>query len=233
VRLRDPTLELDLKRVHGEMETVRRQLDAVRAAKTTREIRDASPVELYRLSASEREFAQRLANLERERELLDHERESLIVRSPIAGRVLTWDVAARLVARPVERGDVLVTVADLAADWQLELAVADDRIGHVLAARDALQPDLPVGFRLRSDDAPHTGRIERIGMTADVNTQNADAAPTVEVVVALDKSQFTDAVLRELRPGVSARAEIDCGRRSLGYVWLHDLWDTALTWLRF
>ena len=55
-KLRDPSLELDLKRVHGEMETVRRQLEAARATKTNRDVRDENPVELYRLSASEREY---------------------------------------------------------------------------------------------------------------------------------------------------------------------------------
>jgi multidrug efflux pump subunit AcrA (membrane-fusion protein) len=234
MKLRDPELELDLRRVRGEMETVRRQLDAVRAAKTGREIRDASPTELYRLSASEREFAQRLENLERELELLAVQRQSLVVRSPIAGRVLTWDVANRLAARPVERGEVLVTVADLSADWQLELAVADDRIGHVLAAREAIGAGLPVEFRLRSEDQSHTGRIQTISTTADVVERDATAAsPTVRVIVAFDKSQLPDAAQRELRPGVSATAHIDCGRRSLGYVWLHDVWDAAIGWLRF
>jgi multidrug efflux pump subunit AcrA (membrane-fusion protein) len=36
VRMRDPSLELELKRVDGELETAQRQLDAVRAAKTNR-----------------------------------------------------------------------------------------------------------------------------------------------------------------------------------------------------
>ncbi len=233
-RLRDPSLELDLKRVRGEMETVRRQLEAARATKSSREVRDANPVELYRLSASEREFEQQLANLESELKLLDHERKSLVVRSPIAGRVLTWDLATRLTARPVERGEALVTVADLSADWQLELNVADDRIGYVLEAQDQADAPLPVRFRLRSADAPNVGHVEKIGLTADVDPKDGTAArPTVEVVVAFDKSKLTDAARRELRPGVSARAEIDCGRSSLGYVWLHDLWDTTLTWLRF
>jgi len=233
-RLRDPSLELDLKRVHGEMETVRRQLEAARATKTSREVRDANPVELYRLSASERECEQQLANLESELKLLEHEHANLIVRSPIAGRVLTWDLASRLTARPVERGESLVTVADLSADWQLELAVADDRIGHVLEAQASSDAPLSVRFRLRSADAANTGHVKTIGLTADVETKDGAAArPTVKVVVAFDKSELTDAARRELRPGVSARAEIDCGRRSLGYVWLHDVWDTVLTWFRF
>jgi multidrug efflux pump subunit AcrA (membrane-fusion protein) len=234
VRLRDPSLELDLKRVHGEMETVRRQLEAARATKTSRDVRDESAVELYRLSASEREFEQQLANLQSELTLLDQERENLVVRSPIAGRVLTWDLAGRLTARPVERGEALVTVADLSADWQLELAVADDRIGHVLAAQAAEQTEaLPVRFRLRSADAPNTGHVETIGMTASVDSKDTAARPTIEVVVAFDKNKLSEAIQRELRPGVTARAEIDCGRRALGYVWLHDLWDAAITWLRF
>jgi len=28
-------------------------------------------------------------------------------------------------------------------------------------------------------------------------------------------------------------AKIACGRRSLGYVWLHELWDTVRGWLVF
>jgi multidrug efflux pump subunit AcrA (membrane-fusion protein) len=233
-RLRDPSLELDLKRVHGEMETVRRQLEAARATKSSRDVRDANPVELYRLSASEREFEQQLANLQSELTLLDRERENLVVRSPIAGRVVTWDVASRLTARPVERGEALLTVADLSADWQLELDVADDRIGYVLEAQHQADAPLPVRFRLRSADAANTGHVKTIGLSANIDTKDgATARPTVDVVVAFDKSELADAARRDLRPGISARGEIECGRRSLGYVWLHDVWDTTLTWLRY
>jgi multidrug efflux pump subunit AcrA (membrane-fusion protein) len=236
VRLRDPALDLELKRVDGELETTQRQLDAVRATRTNRQVRDANPADTYRLSAEERELQQRLTNLRHELNLLNREREALVVASPIAGRVLSWDISHRLIARPVERGEVLATVADLSADWQLELAVPDDRIGYVVAAQQALRSDLPVRFRLSSDDREqHTGHIAQVSQTADVNAAEREAAasPTVLVKVALDDLQLSEASRRELRPGVSARAQIDCGRRSLGYVWLHDIWDAALEWLRF
>jgi hypothetical protein len=55
----------------------------------------------------------------------------------------------------------------------------------------------------------------------------------VLVRVALDTSELTDAVQGDLRPGLSARAQIECGRRSIGYVWLHDVWDTVVGWLKF
>src|SRR4029079_16606758 len=163
VRMRDPALELDLKRVDGEMETAQKQLDAVRATKTNRAVKDPTPVDSYRLSAEERELEQKLANTRHERELLQRERDQLVVTSRIAGRLLTWDVVHHLLARPVERGEALVTVADLTADWQLELDVADDRIGYVLAAQREMKPELPVHFRLSSEEqADHVGKIAEV-----------------------------------------------------------------------
>jgi multidrug efflux pump subunit AcrA (membrane-fusion protein) len=235
VRLRDPSLELELKRVDGELETAQRQLDAVRATRTNQAVRDADPVDAYRLSAEEREIQQRLENLRRELDLLNREREQLVVTSPIAGRVLTWDLANRLVARPVERGEVLVTVADLTADWQLELEVPDDRVGYVLAAQQELEPALPVRFRLSSDDREqHHGHISEVCQTADVASDEAAApSPTVLVKVALDSHELREYAQRDLRPGISARAQIKCGRRAIGYVWLHDIWDAAIEWLQY
>ena len=95
---------------------------------------------------------------------------------------------------------------------------------------------MPVRFRLSSDDREqHTGHIAEVCQTADVEHRKRATAPspTVLVKVALDDMQLSEAALRELRPGVSARAQIACGRRSLGYVWLHDIWDAAIEWLRF
>jgi hypothetical protein len=175
--------------------------------------------------------------LRRELELLQHQREQLVVTSPIAGRVLTWDLTGRLTARPVERGEVLVTVADLTADWRLELDVPDDRIGHVLASQKEFGPALPVRFRLSSADQRSDaadGRVAEVCRTADVDpTATSAPSPTIRVNVALDKDGLADAARDELRPGVSARAQIACGRRAVGYVWLHDIWDAVVGWLRF
>lgn len=234
VRLRDPQLDLELKRVDGELETVARQIDAVRATRTNRQIRDAKPADSYRLSAEERELAQRQTNLRLELDLLQRERDALVVASPIAGRVLNWELGDRLAARPVERGEVLLTVADLAADWQLVLEVPDDRIGFIVAAQQELAPNLPVRFRLSSDDRQqHRGHIAEIARVVDVSPQAAAATPTIAVKVALDELNLDEAARRELRPGVSARAQIECGRAAVGYVWLHDIWDAAVEWMRF
>ncbi len=235
VRMRDPELELEIKRVDGNLETAGRQLDAVRATRTNRAIRETKPTDAYRLSAEERELQQQLTNLRHELELLEAERNSLLVTAPIAGRVLTWDISQRLAARPIERGQVLMSVADLSQDWQLELDVPDDRIGYVLAAQQKLEPALPVRFRLNSDDREqHEGHVAEICQTASVEeSPGTSATPSVLVKVALDRLELSDTARKELRPGVTARAQIDCGKAPLGYVWLHDIWDTLIEWATF
>jgi multidrug efflux pump subunit AcrA (membrane-fusion protein) len=235
LQMRDPALELEMKRVDGELETAQKQLDAVRATKTNRAVKDPTPIDSYRLSAEERELEQKLANSRHERELLQHERDQLVVTSPIAGRVLTWDVAHQLLARPVERGEVLVTVADLSADWQLELDVPDDRMGYVLTAQHDMKPDLPVRFRFSSEEREeHVGKIVEVCQTANVAPDKTSRPkPTVVTKIAFDTPELMKAVGGELRPGVSAHAQIACGRRPLGYVWFHDIWDAAIQWWYF
>ncbi|HEX4413402.1 MAG TPA: HlyD family efflux transporter periplasmic adaptor subunit [Lacipirellulaceae bacterium] len=232
LRMRDPALELELKRVDGELETAQRQLDSVRSARTNRAIRDTSPVDSYRLSAEERELEQKTANSRRELELLTHEREKLVVVSPIKGRILTWDVGHELSARPVERGEVLVTVADLSSPWQLELAVPDDRMGYVLAAQKDLGPQLPVRFRLGSEErASHTGKIAEVCQTVDLPEEKTSRpVPTVLTKVSLDSPDLVASLGGEVRPGTTARALIECGRRSIGFVWFHDVWSAAVKW---
>jgi multidrug efflux pump subunit AcrA (membrane-fusion protein) len=235
VRMRDPSLELELKRVDGELETAQRQLDAVRATRTNRAIRESNPVESYRLSAEERELDQKVANARRELELLKHEREQLIVISPIAGRVLTWDVGHQRAARPVERGEVLVTVADLLSPWQLELDVPDERMGYVLQAQRDLQVNLPVKFRLGAEEqATHDGRILEVCQTANRPTEKSSRqSPTILTKVSLNAPELEAEFGDKVRPGMSARAQIACGRQPVGYVWLHDLWDAAVEWWQF
>jgi hypothetical protein len=92
-----------------------------------------------------------------------------------------------------------------------------------------------VRFRLGSEElATHTGRIAEICQTADVPSEKSTRpTPTILTKVSLDSDSLVKSVGGELRPGVSARAQIECGRRPIGYVWLHDIWNAAIQWWQF
>lgn len=228
--LQDPQLSLDVERVQGEIETTRKRLEAIAVARTDRKVREETTNEKLPLSAEAEQLEKRLASLQKQQEILARRREALTLRSPIAGQVLTLDVQNLLLTRPVARGQVLFTVADTTAGWRLAADLPQDRIGHVVAAQHELGQQLPVRFRLAGDtERTFSAHLDSISTTAVLDTTELDqASPAFEVLVAVDENELFVA-----RPGMNAQVRIHCGRRSLGYVWLHDVWDAVYSWWVF
>lgn len=217
--LRRPELELELRRVSGELQTASKRLRSVQAARVDSTVADNEGSQRYqRLTAEEEELKEQLKGLQAQSVVLRQQEEALLVRSPIDGQVLSWNVEQMLQQRPVRRGQSLLTVADVDGPWVVELHVPDQRAGHVLQAQQQLRPDLDVSLIFAADpQARYYGRIEKRSLTTD--TQSSDQ-PSVTVVVDVDRSQ-----IEQLRAGATATGKIYCGRRSLGYVWLHELWE--------
>lgn len=231
--LRDPDLTIEIERVAGETKTAQRQLEAIRATRTTAGGAGVDPVERYRLSAQEEELKTRLVNLARQAELLDQQREALEVTSPLAGRVMTWQVDERLAGRPVERGQVLLSVADTSGAWQLELQIPDDQMDAIRAA-EAESP-LVVEYRLGSDASMlHRAQLTNIAQRADI-VQLPSGDETRTVVAHAQPQGELPQQLREaaLRPGGSVRARIVCGHYPAGYVWFRDAWRAIRNWWEF
>jgi hypothetical protein len=135
----------------------------------------------------------------------------------------------------VERGQILLSVADTTGDWRVELKVPDDRIGYLLDVqrRRPAEP-LPGELRLGSQESGFlNGGVTRIAQPAEPAEQAATGATrTVVAYVAPDAGAInTDDP--QVRPGASVRARVLCGEHSLGYVWTHDLVNAARVWWEF
>jgi len=220
-------LDLEHERLLGEKRTTEQKLLAAQSERG----RKNQPVTEDRgrsstWSAIEKELEERLQSIDAQLDVLEKQMEKLTARSPMEGRVQTWDVRQLLESRPVERGQVLLTVADVRGPWVLELKVPDHHIIHVLAAQETIRPQLDVRFILKTDpDVTYQGKIDLISTRTTVD-EDGDAY--VKAVVAIDRSQVAP-----LQYGAAALAKIHCGRRSVGYVWLHDLIDAVKTWVLF
>jgi hypothetical protein len=220
LRLSDHKLDFERTRVAGELQVAQANLAAVRAKRSGgRNPRDARDSE-QQLAAEEEQLKQQIAGLLRQQVLLDELQGNLRVDSPIDGRILTWNTRERLQDRPVKHGQLLLTVADPQGAWILEVRVADNDVGYVLAAREQIRGDLPVSYLLATDSSvTYQGRIERVSQVTD---SNDGEPPTALVTVTLEGAPPPD-----LRAGAGVVARIHCGNRSLGYVWLHDLIDAV------
>lgn len=219
VELVDPELDLEAERIAGEIETVSLQIAAAELARvpgfrTTDGGLDAS--------ARAEELEKVRTSLVERRRLIERERRALVVRSPIAGRVVTWDLDQRLHDRPIERGDLLLEVARFDGPWRLRLDVPDDEFGHL---RDTRSNDegLRVEYALATEpESMHEATIDRIAMTTDLDR---DGEAIVRAEVRLEPTAVPVA-----RPGATVVARIHCGRRPLGYVWFHEALHAVRTW---
>lgn len=227
VQLASPELDLESKRLAGERLTLQQKLLAARSQRRgqgTSQADERQPPAHW--SAIERELQTQLQSVQQQLEIIDAEIDRLQVRSPVSGRVQTWDVRRLLEARPVAQGQVLMTIADVDGPWVLELAIQDHHMRHVLAARRRSGTDLDVSYLLKT--APHIryqGQLVRLGMTT---TNQPQQPPHVQAVVAVHRQQ-----IQPLRSGAAVVARIHCGQAPIAYVWLHDLLDALRTWWFF
>lgn len=250
--LADPALELRTEELSGETDAAIQRLGAVRAERAAgfaaQPGRDGGAGEgAGRLAAEERELVERLAHLATQADLLEAQRDELTVTSPIAGRVLTWGLVDRLPGRPVPRGARLMTVANTAGPWRLELFVPDRHAGPLLDAAAAgrthgAAPALPVTYLLAADPGPTYRTVaDRIDPTVEPHAAGPAGAgaggvePSVRVFAPVEDGFVSGASFASgasdvrTRPGATVVARIRCGERSVGYVWLHDLIDAIRT----
>jgi len=229
VKLRNTELDVAFEDVQGRLDSSREQLRSVERSLLDRQIPKDEHV---RLEGQKKQLQKETASLELQRQLYERKRRDLEVRSPLDGRVVTWQVHDRLYLRPVEKGQVLLTVADKAAGWELELHVPDDRLGHVnRAAVEAARAgrDLEVEYVLATD--PGTRHRGTVKTYEDERGRHFDIHEQAEVrgeqgntaLVRVNLAEPDRHAVEELSAGASVTARIACGRRPLGYVWFHDV----------
>ncbi|PQO47191.1 hypothetical protein C5Y93_03885 [Blastopirellula marina] len=223
--LRSPDLELKQTETAGLLAAAQSELDAVRVERTQNVRRDDDRrdgrSDREQLSADEIRLTRRIDNLQEQLRLLDAQRQSLTLVSPISGQILNWNIDETLQARPVSRGDSLLKVAEVDGPWVLKLEAADRRTKHILNAQAESEADLPITFHLASEPGvTHQATLTEISQVIDIGSETDEPA-------ALLTAQFDKSEVDFLRPGVSVAGRVYCGQRSLAYVWTHEIWEAV------
>ena len=176
--------------------------------------------EQIRLSGQQQQLNKSIESLRQQLQLLGKKQEMLEITSPISGEITTWDIEQRLIHRPVERGHLLMTIADAKAPWELVVNMPEKDMGYVQAA--ATEQDgspLDVEFILATDPGVvRHGSVLEIESSAELRGEDGNT-----VLIKVDPNEGELPASSHRRPGAGVTAKISCGRRSLGYVWFHDL----------
>ncbi|MBX7072102.1 MAG: efflux RND transporter periplasmic adaptor subunit [Pirellulales bacterium] len=213
--LRNSALSVNLKKVTGDIQTSEQKVKSLKTLLLTGNLtREQKTQFAGDLSAEE----ENLKSLRQQLAILDEQMEELKVHSPITGQVITWDLRKRLEGRHINRGQVMMQVADPSGEWELEVQMPEDRMGHIASARRQLGDPLQVAYILATDpDTTRQGTVTEVHKSAEIRDENQN---TVLLRVAINKHELED-----LRPGATVTARVYCGRRAIGYVWFHDLID--------
>ena len=223
LQLRNPTLNAQKEEIDGQVAMENQHLTDLRHELSSRGT-TLRPEDHARLMGQEAESASKVISLRAQAKIIDAKVADLDVISPIDGVIETLDLKERLENRPVQKGQALLRVANPDGDWELDLKMPDDRMGFVeranRAAKDRNEP-LSVAYYLATEPGTtEKGTVKEIGWMIDVDPTDKDEGNVDVIKVAINKQDIDPANLRQ---GATVAGKVHCGRRSLGYVWFHDL----------
>lgn len=236
-RMQSLELEQVNARLSGELQEALKRLDLSRAEEQLAKAEispDKSERERVRRSFEIQQLELRIATL---RELLQRNQlqlDELNVNAPLSGVITTRQVELSLSDRPVEAGQPLLNIANLAGEWEILLDVEERRICYVLEALEtAKSSNESLSVRLKFASAPtreYRGTVREIDFTGQRNEAVDEALNTmVKVVVDVEESELAEL----LRLGAGVDARLVCGKRSLAFLFTYELRDKINEWFFF
>jgi RND family efflux transporter MFP subunit len=217
LEMKSTELSVALADVTGKLEQATKSLaNAVYESHKRGGVGRADEAETRKARSQVEEIQEQVNSHETQLKLLKEKKEKLKVTSPIDGVITTWDFERELQSRPVKPGDALLTVANEKGQWELELDVPEDRMGHITLAQKDEGPELPVTYHLATEPGSnYEGKVQEVHESAEVHGEEGSV---VLVKVTIDKEQHP----LLLRPGANVKARVYCGRSSVGYWLFHD-----------
>lgn len=222
-RLESDQLKQQLNEASGDLSKATKQLDAARDLLNRAERSDkVSEIERSRAQSDFDTQKVVVKNLAERIKILEDREAKLEIKSPMDGRIITWDVKKLLDKRPVGVGQVLMTVAADDTDYEAELFMPERRVKHVVDYRNKIQTkdpdkDLQVSFILMTDPGiAHSGEVLDIHGGADPSEEHGNMIRIR--VKPLDP-------LVNPRPGATVTGRVHCGRAPLLWCKLHEAWE--------
>jgi hypothetical protein len=227
VVMRNEELDKQLIELQGGIDNAQKKLQTIdqQLLHNTR----LTPAEQANFEMQKPELRLEIEMLTKELEIKSEQFRKLTVKSPIPGRVISWNAKENLELRPVEIGQSLMVVADLNSRWQLELYLPERRAGKLrkaLQEAEAAGEKVKVSYILMTD--PGTYRYGTVREVENSTFVHEEEGPCVRVKVELDEQPDYP------RNNTSLTASIKADRCSLAYYWFHEAWEYLQSnWLFF
>jgi multidrug efflux pump subunit AcrA (membrane-fusion protein) len=211
-------LEAEWQKTDGELNETRKQILALKEASY-----QAKDAERVRVAGQLAQYVERERTLLLQQQILNARRDDLIVRSPIDGTVMTFDLENKLRSRPVQPGQILLEVAKPEEGLILELQMPEKRMGHIDGYFRKLRENDP-DAALRAKFVMMVDPSKHYDATVVEEHDRAENRGTEETTVQMRATIDDPESLPEgTRAGAGVSAKVYCGKRPLGYVCFNEL----------
>jgi hypothetical protein len=218
VVLNSPNLDLQQRNIEGTLATAQTRLDTLFALRSRG---SSARQQETNVSADEQVLKAEISGLQKQLKLIQSQQRELTIRSLIDGTVDRWDLQQSLAARPVTHGQYLLDVISGDHGWTVELDLPEQNVNYVLDQQQRCR----CSFRMRSNPTKtFEGVVVQIADVAHLN-------PAGQSVVRLTVPIETD-LSAEIRSGATVVAQLECGRRAIGFVLFRGLiqWWRSQPW---
>lgn len=154
--------------------------------------------------------------------------EQFSIRSPIDGVITTFEVND-LKGKTVKPGEKLLEIAKIDGAWEVQLNIPEMHVGKIREAL-AKSEKRQLNVRLWISTDPNTyyeGTLNENGMGGMVShVSENEAVLKCRVEIGDDLRKEIDRLKGIGMPvEVMVQAKVNCGNRSIGYVWFYQLWE--------
>lgn len=214
-KLQSPALNLQIEETIGQIKSISEKRNGLRVA--VNQVSTATPealvaqtrisADILLLEAQEKQAKDKLSFFTKEQGKLE-------IVSPINGVVISRDLLSELETRPLRRGDILFSVADLEGDWQLSVHIADSDSGYLMKHYPGERRDAKFVF----DSLPSEQFRTEVQSISGTIENPMGTSPFLLVVSGIEKE-----VAQRAYMGANARVRFSCGEQPLWFVWCRPL----------
>ncbi len=217
--LQNRDLEIEITSLKGQRDETIESINTLEYQTRIPASTTEQKLERMRASGQLSEARKRMETLKAQIALQELNQQRLNVVSPIDGIVMTWDLKKNLRARPVMKGNVLITIADPHGDFEVELLMPEKRMKYLDAAMsESKTGSLDVEYKMKTDPSKtHKGVLTR-----DAIHGRAELDQTEGAIVKLHVKPESMAGITP-RPGAQLVADVTAGRANAAFVWFHEV----------
>lgn len=218
LKIKSPQIVMDLEQANGDINKLQKLKESKSIALNQVTSSGVNPTLEAQLASEVSDLDFQIATAVEKRTYLEKQASELQIVCPIDGEVTTWQVKESLTNKPVRWGEPLIEIANLDGEWLVVFKAPERRIGYILerAKLDSAQP-VELEFFLDSNPSKKY-RVPIVSID-----QSAVVDEELGTVTLIKCEAPTDLV--EKRQGAVVSGDVNCGKKSVWFVWTREMFD--------